>query len=81
MFTLGIDLGSSSIKASALEVESGKCVGSATFPEQEMEIMAPGAEPISIHRWAELSTGLLGSKFRPIGTLDNFQLSIINCII
>lgn len=41
MFTLGIDLGSSSIKASVLEVESGKCVGSATFPEQEMEIIAP----------------------------------------
>jgi xylulokinase len=42
MFTLGIDLGSSSIKASLLDVESGKCAGSATFPEQEMEIMAPG---------------------------------------
>jgi xylulokinase len=41
MFTLGIDLGSSSIKASLLEVESGKCVGSATVPEHEMEIIAP----------------------------------------
>ncbi|MCF8364416.1 MAG: carbohydrate kinase [Bacteroidales bacterium] len=41
MFTLGLDLGSSSIKASVLEVESGKCVGSATFPGHEMEIMTP----------------------------------------
>lgn len=40
MYTIGIDLGSSSIKASLLEVESGKCVGSATVPEHEMEIIA-----------------------------------------
>jgi xylulokinase len=41
VYTIGIDLGSSSIKASLLAVESGKCFGSATVPEHEMEIIAP----------------------------------------
>jgi xylulokinase len=41
MFLLGIDLGSSSVKASLLDIGTGRCVGSATFPETEMEIFAP----------------------------------------
>ena len=41
MFVLGIDLGSSSVKASLLDVASGRCVGSATVPDAEMEISAP----------------------------------------
>ncbi len=41
MFTLGIDLGSSSVKASILEVENGKIATSASYPNTEMEIMAP----------------------------------------
>lgn len=41
MFTLGIDLGSSSVKVSVLAVESGKIITSAAYPVQEMEIMAP----------------------------------------
>lgn len=40
MYVLGIDLGSSSVKAALLEIASGRCVGSATFPEVEMEIAA-----------------------------------------
>jgi len=41
MYTLGLDIGSSAVKASLLEVESGRCAGSASFPEQEMKISAP----------------------------------------
>ncbi|HPR57653.1 MAG TPA: FGGY family carbohydrate kinase [Bacteroidales bacterium] len=41
MYTLGIDLGSSSVKAAVLETETGRCVGSASFPENEMEISSP----------------------------------------
>ena len=40
-YVLGIDVGSSSVKASLLDVESGACSGSAFYPETEMEISAP----------------------------------------
>jgi xylulokinase len=47
MLLLGIDLGSSSVKASVIDGETGKCIASAFYPEKEMEIIAhkPG--------WAE----------------------------
>ncbi len=47
MYLLGYDLGSSSVKAALLEVESGKCVASAFYPEEEMPIDAPKED------WAE----------------------------
>ena len=40
MYLLGYDLGSSSVKAALLEVESGKCAASAFYPEEEMPIFA-----------------------------------------
>ncbi|HET9054942.1 MAG TPA: FGGY family carbohydrate kinase, partial [Cyclobacteriaceae bacterium] len=46
-YLLGYDLGSSSVKASLLEVESGRLAGSVTAPQQEMEIASPR------HGWAE----------------------------
>ncbi|AVM53445.1 xylulokinase [Bacteroides zoogleoformans] len=47
MYLLGYDIGSSSVKASLVNAESGKCVSSAFFPKAEAEIIAvkPG--------WAE----------------------------
>jgi len=47
MYLLGYDIGSSSIKASLINAESGVCIASAFSPEQEMQIisMKPG--------WAE----------------------------
>ncbi|MCX8093347.1 MAG: FGGY family carbohydrate kinase [Candidatus Goldbacteria bacterium] len=47
MYLLGYDVGSSSIKASLIEVQTGKLIDSASSPEKEMEILAkePG--------WAE----------------------------
>ena len=46
-YLLGIDLGSSSIKVSAIDADSGALAGTSTSPEQEMEMQAlkPG--------WAE----------------------------
>ena len=41
MYLLGYDIGSSSVKASIVEVQSGKCIASAFYPKQEAEIMAP----------------------------------------
>ncbi len=40
MYSLGIDIGSSSVKVSLMEIESGICVASATNPSSEMPIEA-----------------------------------------
>ncbi len=41
MYSLGIDIGSSSVKVSLLDVASGKCVQSVTNPKTEAPIRAP----------------------------------------
>ena len=46
-YLLGFDVGSSSVKASLVNADSGKCVASAFFPEKEAPIMAVKAG------WAE----------------------------
>jgi len=38
---LGIDIGSSSIKVSLLDADSGKSIGAKSFPEEEMQIQSP----------------------------------------
>ena len=48
-FLLGFDVGSSSVKASLVDVESGQCAASAFFPESEAPIKAVKAG------WAEQS--------------------------
>ena len=40
MKSLGIDIGSSSVKVSLLDIESGKCLASSTNPSSEMPIKA-----------------------------------------
>jgi len=40
-FLLGYDVGSTSVKATLLDAESGKAVASAASPQRELEIMAP----------------------------------------
>ena len=47
MYSLGIDIGSSSVKASLLDIESGRMVASATFPGTEAPINSP------VKGWAE----------------------------
>lgn len=47
MYLLGLDIGSSSVKASILDIETGKAIASAFSPEVEMEMIAPKAG------WAE----------------------------
>lgn len=41
MYLLGIDVGSSSVKASLLEVSTGRCAGCAFHPETELKIESP----------------------------------------
>jgi xylulokinase len=40
MYLLGYDLGSSSVKASLVNAQTGECVASAFFPKKEMEMIA-----------------------------------------
>lgn len=41
MYLLGIDIGTSSIKAAVVDAESGICIASASSPDKEMEIIVP----------------------------------------
>ena len=41
MYSIGFDIGSSAVKAALLEVESGRTVATATWPETEMPMAAP----------------------------------------
>ncbi|MFR9669156.1 MAG: FGGY family carbohydrate kinase [Rikenellaceae bacterium] len=52
MKTLGIDIGSSSIKVSMLDTTTGECSASVTLPSSEMKINAPQAG------WAEQSPSM-----------------------
>ena len=58
MLLLGIDLGSSSVKASVIDGESGKCLATAYAPSDEMKIIAlkPG--------WAEQDTAIWWSNLK-----------------
>ena len=40
-YLLGIDIGSSSVKASLLDANSGTCAGSAFYPKTEQKIESP----------------------------------------
>jgi xylulokinase len=78
MLLLGIDLGSSSVKASVIEGDSGKCLASAYFPSDEMKIIARNqgwAEQDTSVWWANLvasitdCTGKLGQRKNEIGAI------------
>ena len=57
MYLLGYDIGSSSVKASLVNAESGKCVSSAFFPKTEAEIIAvkPGWAEQNPENWWEIT--------------------------
>ena len=78
-YLLGFDVGSSSVKASLVNSESGKCVASAFFPEKEAPIMAVKAgwaeqDPESWWKYAKQSLqkimadgGVKGEEIAAIG--------------
>ena len=47
MYLLGYDIGSSSVKASLVNAETGKCVSSAFFPKTEAARRYRGTRPFS----------------------------------
>ncbi len=66
-YLLGFDIGSSSIKASLIDVDSGAPAGSATVPEKEMPIEAakPGwaeQDPDMWRRYVQEATAQIGRK-------------------
>lgn len=78
MLLLGIDLGSSSVKASVIDGESGKCLATAYAPSDEMKIIAlkPGwAEQDTAIWWSNLKAAInecthkLGQKKDKIGAI------------
>jgi xylulokinase len=78
MLLLGIDLGSSSVKASVIDGNSGKCLVTAYSPADEMKIIAlkPGwAEQDTAIWWSNLKTAInectrkLGQKKDKIGAI------------
>jgi xylulokinase len=66
MYLLGIDVGSSSVKASVLNGESGEIAGSSFYPKNEMTIVSKNAD------WAEQE---------PVLWWDNLKLAIHEAII
>jgi xylulokinase len=78
MLLLGIDLGSSSVKASVIDGETGKCLATAFSPSDEMKIIAlnPGwAEQDTEVWWSNLKAAIgecthkLGQKKDSIGAI------------
>jgi xylulokinase len=66
MLLLGIDAGSSSIKASVIDGETGECLATSFYPKKEMEMIShkPG--------WAEQD---------PEKWWDNLRLAIADCLM
>lgn len=81
MYLLGIDIGSSSVKASIVEGTTGKCIASAFYPKQEMKItarQAGWAEQAPELWWENLKLSvqevLSNSKIEP-KTIDSIGIS------
>ena len=73
MLLLGIDLGSSSVKASVIDGESGRCLVTAFYPKDEMKIISvkPGwAEQDTETWWSNLKDAISDCTGR-LGQLKN----------
>ncbi len=79
MYSLGVDVGSSSIKVSLMEIESGECVASATNPSSEMPIEAlqsGWAEQDPDMWWQYATAGIkqIGEKY-PLSQIQSIGIS------
>ena len=89
-YLLGFDVGSSSVKASLVNADSGKCVATAFFPEKEAPIMAVKAgwaeqEPDSWWQYAKQAlqkimadSGVKGDEIAAIGI--SYQMHGLVCV-
>lgn len=81
MYLLGFDIGSSSVKASLIDGQTGDCLASAFYPKQEMKIralQAGWAEQAPEQWWENLKLALADvltqSKVDP-KTIDSIGIS------
>lgn len=89
-YLLGLDIGSSSVKASLVEVDSGLCVASAFYPEKEAPIIAVKSgwaeqEPNTWWQYAKLSISKImneasvkGEDIKAIGI--SYQMHGLVCV-
>ena len=89
-YLLGFDVGSSSVKASLVNADNGKCVASAFFPEKEAPIMAAKTgwaeqKPESWWEYAKSSlqkimheSGAKGDEIKAIGI--SYQMHGLVCV-
>ena len=89
-YLLGFDVGSSSVKASLVDADTGKCAASAFFPEREAPILAvkkgwAEQDPQSWWHYAKQSlakimadTGAKGSDIKAIGI--SYQMHGLVCV-
>ena len=89
-YLLGFDVGSSSVKASLVNADSGKCVASAFYPEREAPIMAAKAgwaeqDPESWWQYAKQSlqkimadANVKGEEIKAIGI--SYQMHGLVCV-
>lgn len=90
MYLLGYDIGSSSVKASLVKIESGECIAGAFHPKQEMPIKAikPGWAEQDPEMWWEnlklatrevmATSGIKGNGIKAIGI--SYQMHGLVCI-
>lgn len=73
MNLLGIDLGSSSVKASVIDGETGQCLASAFYPKEEMKIIAlrPGWAEQDPETWWENLTAAIRDCSAQLGSKRN----------
>jgi xylulokinase len=79
-YLLGYDVGSSSIKATLLSIESGSSVAAATSPERELEIQAPRAgwaeqDPEVWWRHLETATAQIASTGAELNEVEAIGIS------
>ena len=89
-YLLGFDVGSSSVKASLVNADNGKCVASAFYPEKEAPIMAVKAgwaeqDPNSWWEYAKMSlkkimadANVVGEEIKAIGI--SYQMHGLVCV-
>lgn len=90
MYLLGYDIGSSSVKASLVNVETGKCTASAFYPKQEAEIISlrqgwAEQKPESWWEYLKMSTadvletsGVSAEEIKAIGI--SYQMHGLVCV-
>ncbi len=78
MYLLGFDIGSSSVKASVLDITTGKAVASAFSPEVEMEMIAkkPGWAEQHPEAWIENAIAAL-NKIKTNSKIDLMEVQAI----